>query len=51
MGHSKKVLNHMMQALEPKSSKLDITQERKLSLLLGALLHRADHPKYFPKDS
>lgn len=51
IGHSKKVLGHMMQALEPRNSKIDITQERKLSLLLGALLHRADDPKYFPKDS
>jgi hypothetical protein len=51
MGHSKQVLGHMMKALEPRNSNFNISDERKLSLLLGALLHDADDRKYFAKDS
>ena len=41
----------MMKALEPHNSNFVISDERKLSLLLGALLHDADDKKYFDKDS
>ena len=49
MDHSKKVLEHMIKAFD--FSYIDISEERKLSLLLGALLHQADDKRYFGKNS
>ena len=45
------VLGHMMRCLEPKNSVVRVTDQRRLSLLLGALLHDADNKDVFGKDS
>ena len=40
---------HLDKALA--ASELDISDDRKLAMRLGALLHDADDYKYFPKES
>lgn len=49
MGHCTKVLEHLDKALA--ASELEISDDRKLAMRLGALLHDADDYKYFPKES
>jgi hypothetical protein len=57
MGHCTKVLEHMHKTLESCdkafacSYYFDLTDEQKLSMQLGALLHDADDRKYFSDDS
>jgi uncharacterized protein len=49
--HCTKVLNHMKQTILARNHLLDLTLNRKIALLLGALLHEADDHKYFGKES
>jgi hypothetical protein len=46
--HAEQVLNHMQQALDSNDDELyNISETRKLSCVLAALLHDADDRKYF----
>lgn len=47
MGHCLTVLDHMHKALQPEYSQITLSEERKLTLQLAALLHDADDRKYF----
>jgi uncharacterized protein len=49
--HCTKVLNHMKQTILARNHSLYLTLNRKIALLLGALLHEADDHKYFGKES
>ena len=49
LNHCDIVLQHMENSLSINSHNLQISKDRQLSLLLGALLHEADDHKYFDK--
>ena len=55
MGHCGKVLDHMVKTLESskndQSQHFELSEEKCLSMKLGALLHDADDRKYFKDGS